>query len=110
VILFNACRQLWMPFAELLDSAPPPQLEEEIRTVASNMPGVVGLEKCHARKMGFRYYVDLHVVVDGSLTVRQGHKIAHDVEDSVLQQVPTVAEVLVHIEPEEELLTPALKG
>jgi cation diffusion facilitator family transporter len=109
VIIFNAWRQLRMPFAELLDTAPAPQLEQEIRTVASNIPGVVGLEKCHARKMGFRYYIDLHVVVDGGLTVREGHNIAHDVEDTVLQNVPKIAEVLVHIEPEEELLSPALK-
>jgi divalent metal cation (Fe/Co/Zn/Cd) transporter len=59
--------------------------------------------------MGFRYYVDLHVVVNGSLTVREGHNIAHDVEDSLLDQVPKIAEVLVHVEPEEELLDPSVK-
>ena len=70
---------------------------------------VIGLEKCHVRKVGFRYYVDLHIVVEGTLMVRRGHNIAHDVEDAVLQQVPQIAEVLVHVEPEEELLTPSLK-
>jgi cation diffusion facilitator family transporter len=109
VIIVNAWRQLRMPFAELLDTAPAPQFEQLVRSVASNVPGVMGLEKCHVRKMGFRYYVDLHVVVNGTLTVRQGHNIAHDVEDSVLDKVPKVAEVLVHVEPEEELLAPSLK-
>jgi divalent metal cation (Fe/Co/Zn/Cd) transporter len=41
--------------------------------------------------------------------MRQGHNIAHEVEDAVLQQVPQIAEVLVHVKPEEELLTPSLK-
>ena len=109
VIMFNAWRQLRAPFAELLDTAPAPQLEREVRSVASTVAGVIGLEKCHARKMGFRYYVDLHIVVEGTLSVRQGHNIAHDVEDAVLQQVPQIAEVLVHVEPEEELLTPSRK-
>jgi len=109
VIIINACRQLRKPFAELLDAAPPPQLEEEIRSVASRVLGVIGLEKCHVRKVGFSYYVDLHIVVEGTMTVRQGHNIAHDVEDAVLQRVPQIAEVLVHVEPEEELLTPSLK-
>jgi cation diffusion facilitator family transporter len=109
VIIFNACRQLKKPFAELLDTAPPPQLEREVRFVASSVPGVIGLEKCHVRKVGFSYYVDLHIVVEGSLTVRRGHNIAHDVEDTVLQRVPQIEEVLVHVEPEEELLTPSLK-
>lgn len=77
--------------------------------VASAVPGVIGLEKCHVRKMGFRYYVDLHVVVEGYLTVREGHNIAHDVEDSVLEHAPKIAEVLVHVEPEEELFAPSLK-
>jgi len=109
VIMFNAWRQLRAPFAELLDTAPAPQLEEEVRAVASTISGIIGLEKCHVRKVGFRYYVDLHIVVEGTLSVRQGHNIAHDVEDAVLQQVPQIAEVLVHVEPEEELLTPSLK-
>jgi len=109
VIIFNAWRQLRAPFAELLDTAPAPRLEQEVRSVASTVSGVIGLEKCHVRKMGFRYYVDLHIVVEGTLTVRQGHNIAHDVEDAVLEQVPQIAEVLVHVEPEEELLTPSLK-
>jgi len=56
------------------------------------------------RKMGFSFYVDLHIVVNGNLTVREGHKIAHRVEDQVLKGVPQVAEVLVHVEPEEELI------
>jgi cation diffusion facilitator family transporter len=94
VIIFNACRQLRKPFAELLDTAPPPQLELEVRSVASSVPGVIGLEKCHVRKVGFSYYVDLHIVVEGSMTVRHGHNIAHDVEDAVLQRVPQIEEVL----------------
>jgi cation diffusion facilitator family transporter len=109
VIIFNAWRQLRAPFAELLDTAPGPRLEQEVRSVASTVSGVIGLEKCHVRKVGFRYYVDLHIVVEGTLTVRQGHNIAHDVEDAVLEHVPQIAEVLVHVEPEEELLTPSLK-
>ena len=58
--------------------------------------------------MGFRYNVDLHIVVEGTLTVRKGHNIAHDVEDAVLHRVPQIAEVLVHVELEEELLDPSL--
>src|SRR5580658_3063987 len=104
VIIFNAWRQIRAPFGELLDAAPGPRIEEEVRSVASGISGVIGLEKCFVRKVGFRYYVDLHVVVDGNFTVRQGHKIAHAVESVVLQKTPSISHVLVHIEPEEELL------
>jgi cation diffusion facilitator family transporter len=104
VILFGGWQQLRRPIAELLDTAPAPEIEERVRTVAEGVPDVFGVEKCFVRKVGFRYYVDLHVVVRGDLTVREGHQIAHAVADQVRQQVEKIAEVLVHIEPEEELL------
>jgi cation diffusion facilitator family transporter len=107
VILFNAWRQIRSPMDEILDTAPPPEIEQHVRAAASSVPGVVGLEKCFVRKVGFRYYVDLHVVVNGDLTVRSGHAISHKVEDRVLADVTRVARVLVHIEPEEMLLNPS---
>ena len=106
VIIFNAWRQLQSPMAELMDTAPPPEIEREVREVAAGVPGVIGLEKCFVRKVGFQYYVDLHVVVSGDISVRSGHAISHEVEDQVLAKVDRVANVLVHIEPEEELLQP----
>ncbi|MGD1098490.1 MAG: cation diffusion facilitator family transporter [Bryobacteraceae bacterium] len=104
VILFNAGRQLRLPLAELLDTAPSPDIEEQVRRVATAVPGVIGLDKCFVRKVGFRYYVELHVVTRGDITVRTGHGISHQVEDRVRADVDRVAKVLVHIEPEEELL------
>ena len=76
VILFNAWRQIRAPFAEILDTAPPPDIEAHVRQVAAQVPGIIGLEKCFVRKVGFRYYVDLHVVVDGDMSARSGHRIA----------------------------------
>jgi cation diffusion facilitator family transporter len=107
VILFNAWRQIRSPMDEILDTAPPPEIEQHVRDAAASVPGVVGLEKCFVRKVGFRYYVDLHVIVDGNITVRSGHAISHRVEDRVLAQVSRVVKVLVHIEPEEMLLNPS---
>jgi len=62
---------------------------------------------CFVRKMGFNFYVDPHIIVNGGLSVREGHRVAHLVEDSVLRELPQISEVLVHVEPEEEL---AAKG
>lgn len=107
IILFNAWRQMRAPIAEILDTAPAPEIEQQVRKVAAAVPGVVGLEKCFVRKVGFQYYVDLHVVVNGDISVRSGHKISHRVEDRVRAEVDRVARVLVHIEPEEELFNPS---
>jgi cation diffusion facilitator family transporter len=105
VIFFGGWQQLRRPIAELLDTAPAPEIEQRVRSAAEAVPDVLGAEKCFVRKVGFRYYVDLHVVVRGDLTVREGHLIAHAVADQVRQKVEKIAEVLVHIEPEEELLS-----
>jgi len=102
VIMFNAYRKLRHPMAELLDAKPSPEIERQIRSIASKVPGVVGLEKCEVRKVGFSYYVNLHVIVHRTISVAQGHGIAHEVEDTVLRSAPRVAEVLVHIEPDDK--------
>jgi cation diffusion facilitator family transporter len=103
VILYNAYRQMRPAVLELADAAPDPTIESKIREIASQIPGVIGLEKCAVRKMGFSYYADLHVVVRGDRSVREGHQIAHTVKNVVRSKLPQVAEVLVHVEPEKEL-------
>jgi cation diffusion facilitator family transporter len=103
VILYNAWRQLRPAIFELGDVAPDPNIEARVRDIARRVPRVIGLDKCFVRKMGFSFYVDLHVVVNGNLSVREGHRIANEVKEKILRTLPEVAEVLVHIEPEEEL-------
>jgi len=105
VILYNAWKQLRPAILELSDSSVNPTVEARVRQIAQRVNGVVGLDKCVVRKMGFGFYVDLHIVVSGELTVRQGHQLSHRVEDEILKGIPRVAEVLVHVEPEEELMT-----
>jgi cation diffusion facilitator family transporter len=98
IIAFNALRQFRAPLAELLDTAPP-ALEPEIREIAARVAGVLDLDKCLVRKMGLQYYVDLHVMVDGAISVDAGHEIAHRVKRAIQDARPRVADVLVHVEP-----------
>lgn len=99
LILINAIRIIRPAIDEVMDTAPPAEIAEEVREVASKVEGVEALEKCYVRKMGFEFYVDLHVVVDGELSVRRGHDIAHQVKEAILQHNPQISDVLVHIEP-----------
>jgi divalent metal cation (Fe/Co/Zn/Cd) transporter len=69
---------------------------------ATAISGVFGLDKCIVRRMGLTYYLDLHVVVQRELSVREGHRLSHTVEDEILRALPQVAEFLVHVEPEED--------
>lgn len=84
---------------ELMDTAPSLAVREEIERAASGVSGVDRVEKCIVRKMGYQYFVDMHVEVSPVLTVQAAHEIAHRVKDQVREAVPAVRDVLVHIEP-----------
>jgi cation diffusion facilitator family transporter len=99
VIAANGIRLLLPAFHEIMDTAPGGKIVRSIRAVAISVPGVVEVEKCRARKMGLDYYVDLHVGVDGNISVHKGHEIAHRVKSAIQRSDSRVADVLVHIEP-----------
>jgi len=99
VIAANGIRLARPAFYEIMDTAPGGKIVRSILSVANSVPGVVEVEKCHARKMGLDFYVDLHVGVDGNISVHQGHEIAHRVKSAIQQSDSRIADVLVHIEP-----------
>jgi cation diffusion facilitator family transporter len=99
LIGFNGWRLLRPALEEAMDTAPPREVEESVRTIAAAVPGVLALDQCRVRKMGVELYVDIHIGVDASLTVFAGHEIAHAVKDAIRHSNPAVADVLVHVEP-----------
>jgi cation diffusion facilitator family transporter len=99
IIVINAYRIFMPAFTEIMDAAPPSHFANEVRDIAATVPQVQGLDKCLVRKMGFEYFVDLHIIVDGNLSVREGHDIAHAVKEEVMRQKPSVYDVLIHVEP-----------
>ncbi|MDM1522380.1 cation diffusion facilitator family transporter [Empedobacter stercoris] len=98
-ILYNAYKILRPALGEIMDEQLYEDEIEQIREIALNVPGVMATEKCNVRKNGMNYYVDLHAIVDGSISVVEGHKISHDLKDAVQAKMPQVKDVLVHIEP-----------
>lgn len=84
---------------DLIDTMPTPELIERIRSVAMEVSGVLGIEKCHARKTGLQYHVDLHLEVDPAITVAESHEIAQNVRAHIRRTLPEIADVLVHVEP-----------
>ena len=99
VIAANGVRLALPAFQEIMDTAPTGKIVGSILAVANSVPGVVEVEKCYARKMGLDYYVDLHVGVDGNISVHEGHHIAHRVKSAIQQSDSRIADVLVHVEP-----------
>lgn len=99
IIIFNAYRIFKPALFELLDTAPPIKTIQKVRDVAEKVENVMGIDKCLVRKMGFDYFVDIHVLVDANLPVHKGHEIAHKVKEQLMREYPNISDVLVHIEP-----------
>jgi cation diffusion facilitator family transporter len=99
IIAWNGWRLLRPAMDELMDAAPNRTFSAKIEEIARGIAGVDDVEKCFVRKMGYHYFVDMHVEVDPEMKVQMGHEIAHKVKDEVRRQLPAVYDVLVHIEP-----------
>lgn len=99
IVAWNGWQMLRPALNELMDASPGSALVAKIRASAAAVAGVNAVEKCIVRKMGFQYFVDMHIEVDPSITVQQGHQIAHNVKNKVRQTEPSVYDVLVHVEP-----------
>ena len=99
IIIFNAFKMLKPAVMEIMDTAPPSDIKEKVIKVADDVEGVLYIDKCFVRKMGFEYFVDIHIIVDGNISVHDGHLISHNVKDTLIKKLPKIADVLVHIEP-----------
>jgi len=110
IIAWNGVRLLRGALDEMMDAAVSPGVVAAVRELAGDVEGVVEIEKCRVRKSGLHLAVDIHVVVDGDLTVRHGHAIAHQVEARLLTSEHRVNDVVVHIEPAGEERRPFGSG
>ncbi len=99
IIVFNGYRIFQTALGEIMDAAVPNPMQKEIREIASAVTGVVRVEKCRTRKSGLGLIVEIHVEVDGDLTVRSGHEIAHAVSRRLKSSSLSVQDVVVHVEP-----------
>lgn len=102
IIFINAYLLLRPALSELVDAAPSGEMDDVVRAVAVTVPGVAGTHRCWVRKLGFDYFVELDILVDGGLTVREGHGIAHEVLTKIRAELPNVTRVMIHVEPSDE--------
>ncbi|WP_339920942.1 cation diffusion facilitator family transporter [uncultured Flavobacterium sp.] len=99
-ILFNAYLIFRPALGEIMDEHVYDDLIEKIREVSAQVEGVIDTEKCFIRKAGMKYHVDLHAIVSGNISVREGHDISHKLQDRLLKELPELGHVLIHVEPD----------
>ncbi|MGE0588101.1 MAG: cation diffusion facilitator family transporter [Cyclobacteriaceae bacterium] len=98
-IIYNSYLIFRPALGEIMDEHVYDDLVDEIRKKSIEVRGVVATEKCFIRKAGMKYHVDLHAIVDGSISVREGHEIAHKLKDYLRMEIENLGHVLIHIEP-----------
>ena len=99
IIAYNGVSILRIALNEIMDSTPSTLIHDNVRSIASTVEGVKSIDECRLRKNGIRYLVDIHVVVDGDLSVRDGHEIARKVRRALTSSPLRIQDALVHIEP-----------
>ncbi|MGA0334128.1 MAG: cation diffusion facilitator family transporter [Kiritimatiellia bacterium] len=99
IILFNGGRIIHAAMHDALDGAVAPEIETEVRRHAGEISGVSGIEKCIIRKSGIGYFVEIHVEVPGNMPVLRGHAIGHEVKAHLIETMPNLFDVVVHLEP-----------
>ena len=92
----------WDAIKELIDTALSREEVEAIRKAILGIDGVVDLHMLRTRLMGGRALVDVHLQVDGDISVSEGHQISENVRARTIKQFESVDEVLVHIDPEDD--------
>ena len=100
-ILYNSYLIFRPALGEIMDEHLYDDLVVEIRTVSINVKGIIETEKCFIRKSGMKYHVDLHAIVDGTISVKEGHDLAHLLKDTLREKIFELGHVLIHIEPSE---------
>jgi cation diffusion facilitator family transporter len=103
-ILHAAVKIIWPGLKELIDAGAPAAMRSRIRSMVHKNKKVHQVHNIRTRYISTSIQVDLHIVVDGSLSVREGHDIAEDVRDRIINEVPEVLDVVVHVEPPEEAI------
>lgn len=99
----------WNSVKELVDTAVDSELLAQIEQVIQNVDGVQKIHQLRSRFMGNDVLIDVHILVSPRISVSEGHYIAQHVHRSLVDQIDSVKDVIVHVDPEDdEICSPSL--
>lgn len=99
IICYSGLRILQKTSSELMDQVLTGLPAEKIKRIAKDVEGVKGVEKLFARKSGMELIIDVHIEVESLLSVIQGHEIAMKLKAELMRKIPSLNNVMVHVEP-----------
>lgn len=86
---------------DLVEKALPHEIEQEIISIASSVNGVIEPHDLHTRRIGNSYAIELHILVDGNITLKEAHDLASTVENRIMDKFGPETHVMIHPEPQE---------
>lgn len=95
----------WNSVKELVDTAVEPELLMQIEQVIQNIDGVQKIHQLRSRFMGNDVLIDVHIMVSPKISVSEGHYIAQNVQNALIEQIDSVKDVIVHVDPEDDEIT-----
>jgi divalent metal cation (Fe/Co/Zn/Cd) transporter len=98
VFILHACWQIAHESSRIL-SDEVVFAEDEVRSIVLDVPGVLGCEKIRTRGSADHVFMDLHVWADGGTTLSAAHDTSHLVKTALMETLPNLADVVIHIEP-----------
>lgn len=99
-IIVVAIKISLLSLAELLDTALPEDIENEIMATASSVQGVVEIHELKTRRNGISFIIIAHIVVNPSISIVEAHDIATDVENALKAKFGGESQISIHIEPD----------
>ncbi len=87
---------------QLVDKGLDPEKVQSIRNHIAEIPGVSQMHMLRSRQMGAEALLDVHIEVSPQLSVSEGHRISDEVSAQLTRSFPDIAQVLVHIDPEND--------
>ncbi len=95
-VAYDLCRTA---LAELLEKSLPRDVEDEILAIISAMPNVYKPHNLRTRRIGANIAIEVHIRVDGSMTVHDSHEISRDIEQALREKYGAQTAVAIHVEP-----------
>ncbi|MBO7138907.1 MAG: cation transporter [Bacteroidaceae bacterium] len=86
-------------FGDLMEQSLPDEVEQEILQLAASVPDVVEPHDLHTRRIGNHYAIELHILMDGDIPLREAHDRASEIEELLRQHYGEETHVSVHVEP-----------
>jgi cation diffusion facilitator family transporter len=84
---------------EFTDTAPQPEILNRISSCVLSVEGVLDVHDLRVRTSGGLYQMETHIIVDGQLTIAEGHRITKEVENCLAEEVEDLERAIIHVEP-----------